>query len=434
MNGKCMQPYIFFLIFTLGVNAGALTLDEAIEKTLKTHPDAHAASLRYESAVAARASAESARYPRIDLNAAYYPTKTYVMPASGVFSTKQSDGFHADVTGAYPLWDFGRSKNRVSAALSVQEGAQSSKNLTVSELIEQVWVRYYGVAYAASLIEAAESSVKFYEGEYVRALNMRINGLKTEADELRFKASLLESRDRLESARSIYDKTRLSLAVLAGDDEPVPVPVMKGSLDQRSNVINTKNYTPESLRQELRENNPRLKALSAAISQNKALSDAANTERYGEVTLVASAGHDNSLSAYNSYQAGVTGTLPLYNGGRLSAEAQKSRIAHSVALKEFESAERVLWEELYGTYLDLQRADETIRAKEGVIEATGKTLRLIEERYKQGLATYLDVLEAQNTLDNGRSSLANAKYQKIRAYAQMQKLLNKGCDNDACKN
>lgn len=427
-----MRPYILFLIFALGVNAGALTLDEAIEKTLKTHPDAHAALLRYESAAAASASTESARYPRIDLNAAYYPTKTYIMPASGVFSTKQSDGFHADITGAYPLWDFGRSKNRVSAVLSVQEGAQSNKSLTVSELIEQVWVRYYGVAYAASLIEAAESSVKFYEGEYNRALNMRINGLKTEADELRFKASLLESRDRLESARSIYDKTRLSLALLVGNDEPVPV--IKGALDQRSSAIIAKNYTLESLRQELREGNPRLKVLSAAISQNKALSDAANTERYGEVTLVASAGHDNSLSAYNSYQAGIMGTVPLYNGGRLSAEAQKSRIAHSIALKEFESAERVLWEELYGAYLDLQRADETIRAKEGVIEATGKTLRLIEERYKQGLATYLDVLEAQNALDNGRSGLANAKYQKIRAYAQIQKLLNKGCDDDACKN
>ncbi|MCK9372228.1 MAG: TolC family protein [Sulfuricurvum sp.] len=427
-----MRPYIYSLIFLLGVNAGALTLDEAIEKTLKTHPDAHAASLRYESAAAASISAESARYPRIDLNAAYYPTKTYVMPVSGAFSTKQSDGFHTDVTGVYSLWDFGRSKKKISAALSFQEGTQGSKNLTASELIEQVWVRYYGVAYAASLIEAAESSVKFYEGEYTRALNMRINGLKTEADALRFKASLLESRDRLESARNIYDKTRLSLALLAGEDTLVTG--IQGSLDQRSNTIMAKEYTPELLRQELRERNPRLKVLSAAILQSKALSDAANTERYGEVMLVASAGHDNSLSVYNSYQTGIMGTIPLYDGGKLSAEAQKSRIAHSIALKEFESSERVLWQELYGAYLDLQHADETITAKEGVIEATGKTLRLIEERYKQGLATYLDVLEAQNTLDNGRTGLADAKYQKIRAYAQIQKLLNKGCDNDLCKN
>ncbi|HEX5670004.1 MAG TPA: TolC family protein, partial [Sulfuricurvum sp.] len=65
--------------------------------------------------------------------------------------------------------------------------------------------------------------------------------------------------------------------------------------------------------------------------------------------------------------------------------------------------------------------------------ATRKTVALFEERYKQGLSTYIDVLESQNTLDNAYTSLAEAKYQKIRAYALMQKLLNQGCDNDVCK-
>jgi outer membrane protein TolC len=68
-----------------------------------------------------------------------------------------------------------------------------------------------------------------------------------------------------------------------------------------------------------------------------------------------------------------------------------------------------------------------------VIDATAKSLHLIGGRYAQGLATYVDVLESQSTLENAKSDLVQAKYQKISAYAHLQRLLNKGCVNDICK-
>ncbi len=426
-----MQLIKVFFLVGVSVSVYALTLEEAIDRTLKTHPNAKIASLQYESAVEATKSADSALYPRIDANANYFPTKTFVMPTNGVFSTKQGDAFHADVSGAYSLWDFGRSRDKINASLSTQEGADSTKKLTKSELIQQVWLQYYGVAYAHSLIDTADASVKFYEGEYSQARNMRLNGLKTEADELRFKGSLMESQNRAATARREYDKGRLALGLLIGSDELISV--KKEDLDQRSEVITTQNSSLEVLRQELRTNNPRLKVLRSSIDSAKALSNLSNNEKYGNVALSGSYGYDNSLSSYDSYQAGITGTIPLYDGGKLSAEAQKSRIAHAISQKEFESAERELWQELYGAYRDLIDADTSIQAKEGVIEATAKSLHLSEGRYKQGLATYVDVLEAQSTLENAHAGSAEAKYQKIRAFAQIQKLLNKGCENDVCK-
>lgn len=426
-----MRPRNIFFFFLLSVSASALTLEEAIERTLKTHPSAQIASLQYESAIAQSKSADAQLYPRIDANANYFPTKTYVIPAGGVFATKQGDGFHADVSGSYVLWDFGRTKDKVNAAYSVQEGAGSTQRRTQNELVEQVWSQYYGVAYNASLIDTAEASVQFYKGKFEQALNMRKSGLKTEADELRFKASLLEAQERAVRAKIEYDKGSLSLGILTGSDAFVAV--NKSSLDQRCETLPLQSISLETLRQELRENNPQLKALRSSITSAKGLSDASSHEKYGNVALVGSYGYDNSLSVYDSYQAGVVGTIPLYDGGKLSAEAQKSRISHTIAQKEFESVERQLWQEVYGAYRDLVRMDESIKSKEGVIEATTKSLHLIGGRYAQGLATYVDVLESQSTLENAKSDLAQAKYQKIGAYAHLQRLLNKGCVNDICK-
>jgi len=89
-----------------------------------------------------------------------------------------------------------------------------------------------------------------------------------------------------------------------------------------------------------------------------------------------------------------------------------------------------LWQEIYGAYRDFKRADISIKSKESVIEATTKSLHLIGGRYAQGLATYVDVLESQSTLENAKSELAQVKYQKISAYAHVQKLLNQGENDD----
>lgn len=424
-------PIHLLLLVVLSINLSALTLEEAVDQTLKTHPDGKIALLRYESTQQERSSVLSARYGRIDLNGAYYPTKTYVIPSNGVFSTKQNNGFHADVTGVYSLWDAKRTDNAIVAATKGQESAYFTQKLSQGELIEQVWQRYYGIAYAKMLIDSAEASVKFYEGEYQQAHTMRLSGLKTQADELRFKASLMEARDQLEWAKNEEDKARVALANLVGDEAILDI--RKEALPQQAETIILGNYTLESLRQALKESNLHLKALQATMAQSKALSDVSNAQRYGEVMLVGFAGYDNSLSSYNSYYAGVSGTIPLYDGGKLSAQAQKSRIDYAIALRTFESHERALWQELYGGYRDFERTNATIKAKEAIMVATRQTLTLLQERYKQGLATYIDVLESQKTLDTAYLNLAEAHYQKIRAYALIQKLLNQGYRND-CKN
>lgn len=423
-----MRSSTIFFFFYLSASASTLTLDDAIEKTLKTHPSGQIAVLQYENAAETARSADSALYPRIDANANYFPTKTFVMPTNGTFSTKQNDSFHGDISGSYSLWDFRRSRDRYTSALHVQEGADSTKKLTQNELIEKVWNQYYGVAATASLIDTAEASVRFYEGQFKQAFNMRKNGLKTEADELRFKASLLEAQDRAVRAKIDYDKASLSLGILMGSDELVRVD--QSTLDQRCEALMLQNISIENLRQALRDNNPQLKALRLSIDAAKTLSNAASHEKYGNIALVGSYGYDNSLSTYDSYQAGVVGTIPLYDGGKLSSEAQKSRIAYTIAQKEFENTERLLWQEVYGAYRDFKRSDESIKSKESVIEATSKSLQLIAGRYAQGLATYVDVLESQSTLDTAKSELAQVKYQKISAYAHVQKLLNQGENDD----
>lgn len=412
---------VFVSAAVLTIASPAVTLEEALDAALRNHPQSAIAAYRAQSAESEARIAASALYPKVELNADYFPTKTFVMPTGGVFSTRQSDAFHADVSVTCTVWDFGRTRSRHDAAKEGERSMQHEAELSRVELAEQVWLAYYSAAYLSHRIESTERSARFYDAQYRRAAGMRQAGLKTEADELRFKSLMMEATDENRAARDDYDKTLTALQMLMGTaQKPSAVGDDFVTRSERSRI----EYPDASaLRQALGEKNLRLKALRAQIEQARSLLDASLKASYGTVSLVGSYGYDHSLSSYNSSLIGVRGTLPLYEAGRWDEEAQKSRIALSLAQKGYENTERTLWQELYGAYLDWSRSDGTIRTKTDVIEATSQTLRLMEGRYAQGLATYVDLLEAQSALENARLSLAGARLQKIRSWVEIGRLL-----------
>lgn len=417
------------LLCALSACAETLSLQQAIAMALKTHPDMLAATFRQENARAESRNVHAALSPRIDATLGYYPTKTSVIPSNGAFTTRQSEAFHADVTASYLLWDFGRSDDRYRAALHKNSEADANREASKNILIEAVRLRYFTLAYLDALRVSEEQSFLFYQAQYERALHLRQNGLRTEADESRFYALHSEAKERLESTRTEAAKTRLSLELLIGSAETVRL--SDDELERLAGDV-VLSAGPEVLRKELSERNPTLKALRAQVDQARLQAEASGKERYGNVSLVASYGYDNALSSYDSSLVGAVGTIPLYDGGKLNAQAQQSRIALALAQKEYESRERAAWEELFGTYSDFIRADAQIASKQNVIDATKKALDLMEGRYTQGLATYVDVLESRSALDAAVSDLAGAKFKKIAAWAHVQQLLNKGCENDVC--
>lgn len=422
-----MKTAITFLLLFCSLHAAPLTLERAIAMALKSNPQTQAALLRIQSSQADTKAAKGTLYPRIDLNGEYYPTKTVVIPSNGTFSTRQTDAFHADVSGSYSLWDFGRNDNMIQAAQHAQEGSIADKTSVENSLIEQVWLQYTTITYLEQLIDTAQKSAEFYKAQYTQAVRMREVGLKTQADESRFKASWLEADDHHSAARAQKIKALMALELLIGSNAPITID--QADFDQRVSTLSMVLENVPTLRQELSQNNPQLQKLQILIRRDKAVSDAISKQPYGSVTLVGTYGYDNSLSSYDTSQIGVRGSIPLYDGGKLDADAQKSRIALSLAQKEYESTERELWQELYNTTIDLNRFDETIAAKEGVMSATQKALSLMQGRYTQGLATYIDILESQSVLENARIAHADAKLQKIRAWVKIQRLLNKGNKN-----
>jgi len=403
--------------------AKTLSLQEAIDATLASHPDAKLALYQLDTASENLGIAKASTYPELNLNAEYYPTKTLVSQSNGSFMTQDHFTTHLDVTFTYTLWDFGRTQRRIDAAHEESDSAMALTENATALLIEKVWQAYYSLAYIERVNEANALSLAFYQALYDQAQHMKNVGLKTQADSERWYASLLEAKDLLATSRNEGRKFTHLLRILTGiDEDPL---LIEDDFTQRSHA-SIPSFSDAQWHQMLTNNNAELKALAFKIKQSQSLYESSKTEHYGTVVSVGSVGNDTSISSYSSNQIGIKASVPLFTGGKLSHQIEKDRVAILLAKEALHSRDFALWQELYEAILDTNRLDSTIEAKKMSARALAKTVTLTEGRYKEGLSTYIEVLEAQRAYDNAKISQNAAMLQKIASMAHIQRLIPQG--------
>lgn len=418
-----LRTVIFILLALQTLFAKTLSLQEAIDATLLSHPDAKLALYQLNMAYETLGITKAATYPELSANAEYYPTKTLVSQNNGSFVTRDHFSTHLDVTMTYTLWDFGRTQKRIDAAQQDAESAVALNEDAKALLGEKVWQAYYSLAYLQRVNTANALSLAFYQALYDQSRQMKNVGLKTEADSERFYASLLDAKDLLETSRNEERKYIHLLSVLTGLLEQDIIIEDDFTAFSRTTLPS---FSDTQWRVMLKEHNAELEALSAKIKQSHALYESSKAESYGTIISAGSIGSDTSISSYSSNQIGIKASIPLLTGGRISHQIEKDRVGILVSEEALRARELTLWQELYEAILDTKRLDATIEAKYMVARALAKTVAITQGRYKEGLATYIEVLEAQRAYDNATIAQSAAMLQKIASLAHIKRLIPKG--------
>ena len=422
---KRLRLFLMLFFVTHTLIAKSISLQEAIDATLSSHPDAKLALYRIDSSREHRGITSAASYPDLNLNAEYFPSKTLVSTSNGILATKELATTHLDATLTYTLWDFGRTQKRLDAAQQDLESSVFLNDNAHALLIEKVWQAYYSLAYIHRLNNANTLSLAFYKALYEQANQMKNTGLKTEADAERFYASWLEAQDLLETSRNEELKLLHLLSTLTGFG--VESLVIEDDFQVFSKKTLT-SFSDTQWRTLLKEHNSELQALRSKIKQSQLLYEASQKEIYGTLSTVGSIGTDSSLSSYNTTQIGVKASIPLLTGGKLSHQAEKDRVTFLSAHESLNSRELSLWQELYEALLDAKRLDNTIEAKKMAALSLSKTVLIAKGRYSEGLATYIEVLEAQKAYDSASIAQNIAMLQKISTLAKIKRLIPEGAN------
>ena len=253
---------------------------------------------------------------------------------------------------------------------------------------------------------------------YAQAEALVKQGLKTTADASRFLSSVYNAEDNLAIAQASFDKARNSLSLYM-DRKIEKNVILENSVLQEKFNINA------DVEDEVLASNYTLKIENKNIEKNILLHKSAKAEHYGSIDAVASYNHFDTLNTYDATNAGVVVNIPLYSGGRVSAEAQKVEIAAQISKEQKRSRELALKEELGNLLLDIKRYNKTIAAKKAQLDSAQETKKVLDGRYKEGLATYIEILDATSQVLNAKLSLLEAYYLRALSIDRIQYLKGK---------
>ena len=408
-----------FLICSAFLQAETLTLQECIDMTLKNHPDVHTFMLTVEQSQKDLASSKSAYRPQVAVHLEYDPLRTYVMPVMGKFSTDDDTLFHSDIVLNQKLWDFKKTSNRIAASRLQKDISRLSLEDVKNQLALRVEQVYDAVLLQESLIALRKKDLETKEALYKQALAMQKQGLRTKADAARFHASVFGAKEALSEAKAAYEKARNSLSFLIGEklQNDVRFENHLRQIERLKLSSEKKKMLHEALLQ-----NPSLQKMHKEIEKADKLYQASKSERYGSIDATLMASHEESLSNYDTKLVALKAELPLYMGGKLKAQMQKAKIAKAKAQMQYQSLLLKYREQLDALLIDLSHADVSIAAKKESIKAAKAALDVVRARYKEGLVTYLQLLDAVTLYESSQVAYIGALARKSDILYQIKSL------------
>ena len=395
-----------------------LTLERSIQKTLQNHPDVKTFALRVSQAHSAYDASFSEYLPQVTLSANYNAVQTFVFPANGTFNTIDDNGWSAGASVKQKIWDFSKTSSSVDASKLDESISQLSLKDIKALLVSKVKSLYELMLVEREAVNVREQDLKTKEAYYKQSMAFVEQGLKTSADSSRFLSAVYLAKENLAEARSEFEKAKNSLSLYMGESIASDVVLESKLLESNFNA-------PADVEQKILAQNYQLKIATQNIEKNKLLHKSAQASHYGSIDAIGSYNHINTLNEYDSKLLGVTLNIPLYSGGRVSAESQKVEIGAQIAKEQKASAELALKEESENLLTDIKKYRFTIEAKKAQLDSSQQTTALLDGRYKEGLATYIEVLDATALELNAKLGLINAKYQLAQAINRLQYLQGK---------
>jgi len=412
---KKISLFITMIIITT-LHAQLLDLDECVNKALKTHPDIKRFMLQVESSKSGVDIARADYLPQIQLNAEYDPTKTYVLPANGVFNTIESDGWQVGATINQKIWDFSKTTSNIKAQQLNEDASKLTLEDAKALLAYKVKLQYELMFLQKEAIKVRQKDLHAKEELHKQAEALVKLGMKTNADATRFLSSVYIAKDNLAIAQASFSKAKTILSLYINE------PIDKDA--QLQDTLSESSWLEEDEQSVLR-NSHVLKSLKENINKNDLSYKAAQASHYGSVDALASYTHQDTLNEYDSTLVGITLNIPLYSGGRTSALVQQSLINKQSAELEYNSKELVLQEEFESLLIDLKRYKQTIPAKKSQLQAAHQTKLLIDARYKEGLSTYIEVLDAAALALDAELGLLQAQYERSSTIHRLEYLQGK---------
>jgi NodT family efflux transporter outer membrane factor (OMF) lipoprotein len=389
-------------------NFGDTGLNRLMDRAIGGNRDLKTALARIDQARAERRANQAALFPSVDLSAGVQRAEN---PFPGLRSGLRYNLFELGFDALWEIDLFGRQSRRLEAASADLEGSAQAYRQALVTLTADVARNYTEYRSLQNQLEIARSNLNSQRRTLTLTEKIYSEGVGTRHDVVRARAQVETTEAQIPQLEGALSAMLRQLEALTGQwpgslarelAGPGPIPRAPGPLLLASPA--------ETIR-----HRPDLRMAERRLAAATALQGAAVAELFPKISIAAFLGLRNTdleslfRSAAFSWSTGANLLQPLLNFGRIragidlaDARQKEAYLAYEKAildaLSETESAlSRYLKEDLRRQSLDKSVAD------------LNEAVRLSELRYREGVTSFLDVLDAQRVLYASEMDLVRSK-------------------------
>jgi outer membrane protein TolC len=409
----------------------ALTLPLAVEIALRANPLMRATASGREIADAQAQEAKAGRFPLVQLNETWINGNNPVFVFGSLLEqgrfTQQNfnlaslnnpdpfNNFRFGVTIKAPLFDQRQTATRVAVAKLNQKQADTQTDQMAQRVRFETLKAYYGVLLAKMKKEVADEAVRLADADVKRSGDRVEIGATVSSDLLSAEAQLAEFHQQQIQAAGEIVIARAALNIAMGLPVDAPQNVSGRLADKSFNVAGQAELMLVAL-----EHRPDYSRALLAMDSRREQWKGARSEFLPRVDVFANAGASRNswIDGSGDYLIGASVTFNMFDAGRKARIAQ-ARAAAEIAASEREHMANQIRLEVVRAYQEYVTARERLIVAERVISHAAEALRIVQDRYHEGLTTITEVLRAETALAHARLNLLAARYDNYVGYANV---------------
>ncbi len=389
----------------------AVSLAELVDRALCANIDTRTAWQRTRTQAAQVGIARAAYYPSVNASASRSRDIGDRLPGSDPEQTRM--GVSAD----WLLWDFGGRHANLKQTRATLQALQASYDARSQQVALSAVQAYYQRQASGAALDAARSSVAAAE-ETAKAAHQRVVvGAGTREDELQSATALAQARLTEIQRQGEQASADGQLAVVAGYPASTSI-----RLDHSLPAPEASPAPPllDSLLKQAMDLRPERLAQQRNINAAESDLDRIAAQSLPRISVSASRGDSrDSDGRSDTGQVALNASLPLFTGFQQHYQERAAESQIEQQKLELQRIEQQVSLDVWLAWQALNTARSRVDASDSLLASAQESSRAALARYRAGLGSLLNVLNAQSSLADARQQQARARYDWAAARLQL---------------
>ena len=354
-------------------------------------------------------------------------TLLQTIPGTGLQSPHQN--WNTGIEIVQDIYTGGKLIAAIKAAKVTDQQALAQYQTAVADTLLAVRLAYYDTLLAAQQITVNEASVNLLQKELEDQQRRYDAGTVPHFNVLRAEVSVANEKPKLISARNQYRIAKNNLANLLGYD--LPRDVWENLPLNLTDTFDTAPWDvvlPDAIQQALTRRTE-LTALRKQVELQKL--NIVNARSGYQPTVQAFAGYnwvnsqfnDNSSDYFDGWTIGAQMNWNIFDGLLTHGKVIQAKAQAAHAQTDLADQSRQIELAVRTAYSDFIEAREILESQAKVQEQADEALREANARADAGTGTQLDVLDAETSLTQARTTQIQAQHDYVAARARLERAI-----------